>query len=114
MKILTAMVVLMALVIPGGVALAAEGASLEKGKALFNDPGLGTNGKSCNTCHPKGDNIRQAGAKKDLDRIINACITQSIKGKPLDPQSTEMQSLILYIRSLGSQQPAFKKAPVGC
>lgn len=81
-------------------AFAAEGASIDKGKALFNDPKLGTTGKSCNTCHPDGRNIQKAGSKDDLDQIVNSCITRSIKGKALDPQSIDMQSLILYIKSL--------------
>lgn len=27
---------------------------MEKGKAPFNDPNLGTTGASCNSCHPNG------------------------------------------------------------
>ena len=29
-------------------------ASMEKGKALFNDPKLGTSGKACSSCHADG------------------------------------------------------------
>jgi cytochrome c peroxidase len=95
--------------------MAAESASVEKGKALFNDPKLGTTGKSCNTCHPDGKNIQKAGTRSDLDRIVNACITNSIKGKALDPQSIEMQSLILFIKSLAGKQGAQATKPaVGC
>jgi cytochrome c peroxidase len=100
-----------------GVAMvfAGESASAEKGKALFNDPKLGTTGKSCNTCHPDGKNIQKAATRRDLDRIVNACITNSIKGKALDPQSVEMQSLILYIRSLGGKQGGQATKPAaGC
>lgn len=31
-----------------------EAAFLSWGKELFNDPGLGSNGQSCNSCHPGG------------------------------------------------------------
>lgn len=94
-------------------AFAAESPSIDKGKALFNDPKLGTTGKSCNSCHPDGKGTQKAADKADLDRIINACITHSIKGNALDPNSTEMQSMILYIKSLGAKQPAAKPS-VGC
>lgn len=104
--------IVLATVVGVNIVFAVEGASIEKGKALFNDPKLGTTGKSCNTCHPDGKNIQKAGTKSDLDQIVNGCITHSIHGKALDPKSIEMQSLILYIKSL---QPAAKtKPPVGC
>lgn len=90
-------------------------ASVEKGKALFNDPKLGTTGKSCNDCHPNGKGTEESGAKADLPRIVNACITASIKGKEIDEKSMEMQSMVMYIKSLGTGgKPAKKKAAVGC
>jgi cytochrome c peroxidase len=100
-----ALIFLITLVTVVGISFvfAAVGASIDKGKALFNDPKLGTTGKSCNTCHPDGQNIQRAGTKSGLDSIINGCITHSIKGKALDPQSIEMQSLILYIKSLDAK-----------
>ena len=109
-------VMLAVLVIAMGVGLAfamQNEASVEKGKALFNDPKLGTTGKSCNDCHTGGKGLDNAGAKSDLERIINSCITHSIKGKTLDPKSVEMQSMVLYIKSFG-QKPAGKKPAVGC
>jgi cytochrome c peroxidase len=89
-------------------------ASVEKGKILFNDPKLGTTGKSCNDCHTDGKGLDKAGANSDLERIINSCITKSIKGKALDPKSAEMQSMVLYIKSFGDKKPAAKKPAVGC
>ena len=99
--------------IAAGALSAAENVSLEKGKALFSDPKLGTNGKSCDNCHHDGKGLQQAGNKADLDRIVNACIVHSIKGKALDPKSVEMQSLLLYIKNL-SAKPAAAKPSVGC
>ena len=67
------------LILSVGVALASamqHEASLEKGKALFNDPKLGTTGKSCNDCHTDGKGLDKAGANKDLEKIINSCITK--------------------------------------
>ena len=89
-------------------------ASVEKGKALFNDAKLGTTGKSCNDCHKDGKGLDKAGANTDLERIINSCITNSIKGKALDTKSVEMQSMVLYVKSFGEKKPAAKKPAVGC
>ncbi len=109
-----ALLIVLTLAVGAGIVFAAEGASIEKGKSLFNDPKLGTTGKSCNTCHPEGKNIQKAAARIDLVQIVNGCITNSIRGKALDPQSVEMQSLILYIKSLGIQGAGATKPAVGC
>ncbi len=89
--------------------------TLDKGKALFNDPRLGTNGKTCNDCHKDGSGMEKAAEKKDLESIVNACIRANLKGKALKAKSVEMQSLLLYVRSVGTPgKPAEKKAAVGC
>jgi len=88
----------------------------DKGKALFSDPRLGSTGKSCNDCHAAGKGLEQAGERKDLEQVVNTCITKALKGKARKPKSVEMQSLVLYLKSFGAkkQQPAGKKAAVGC
>ncbi len=78
-------------------------ASVDKGKVLFNDPKLGTTGSSCNDCHQNGKGVEKAGAKPNLVATINQCVTQAIKGKALDEKSIEMQSMVMYIKSLGDQ-----------
>jgi len=94
---------------------AVQGVSIDLGKKLFNDPKLGTAGKSCNTCHTDGKDLSKAGAIDELPAIVNACITRNLKGRALDVNSVEMKSLILYIKSLGQKQPAAApKASVGC
>jgi cytochrome c peroxidase len=110
-------VIFAVLVLSVGVALAfamQHEASVEKGKVLFNDPKLGTTGKSCNDCHTDGKGLDKAGEKSNLEQIINGCITNSIKGKALDPKSAEMQSMVLYIKNFGEKKPAAKKPAVGC
>ncbi len=92
-------------------AFAVQGGSVELGKKLFNDPSLGTTGKSCNTCHTDGKNLSKAGTMKDLAGVVNSCITQNLKGKALDVNSVEMKSMILYIKSLGQKQPADAEEP---
>ena len=81
------------------IAVAEQAGNLDKGKALFNDPKLGTVGKACNDCHQNGKGLENAASKTDLEQIVNGCITRGLKGKPLDVKSPEMQSLVSYIKS---------------
>jgi hypothetical protein len=92
-----------------GTASAADVASLAKGKALFNDPKLGTTRKTCNSCHPGGKGLEEAAAKNNLENVINGCITMPLKGNALDPKSIEMQSLVLYVKSFSEKKPAATK-----
>lgn len=83
--------------------------SADKGKALFNDPALGTNGKTCNDCHKDGAGLGQAGARQDIEKVVNRCIQAALKGKALEPGSAAMQSLVLYLKSLGGGKKAATK-----
>ena len=73
-----------------------------KGKVLFNDPkfGGGTAGVSCNSCHPDGKGLEKAADKKDLEKFVNGCIKNALKGKGIDTKSTEMADMVTYIKSL--------------
>src|SRR5512145_2216672 len=95
----------------GFAAAAHHEASVDKGKALFNDAKLGTNGKSCNDGHQNGKDIEKAAGKKDLELMINTCITKALKGKALDVKSVEMQSMVKYINSFGRDKKAAAKKP---
>ncbi len=117
-------VLLLAALFSAGTA-AGEGASVEKGKMLFNSPELGTTGSSCNTCHAGGRGLEYTANKKQwitegtahdtLEGAVNYFITKALHGKPLDVKSTEMQSLVLYIKSLGEKMPEMQMKPsVGC
>jgi len=119
------LLVILIAVLGTSVAFAA-GASVKKGKALFNDSKLGTAGNSCNTCHPDGKGLEGAGAKKEwktpggahktLEEAVNTCIGMALKGKALDVKSDKMQLLVMYIKSLGEKKPAAKKKKpiMGC
>jgi len=102
MKWMTWMVMVASLtLLVGGLALALEPpASVDKGKALFNDPALGTSGKTCNTCHPNGRGLDEVEGGDYLLETINTCIENPLKGEPLKKDSVAMQSLVLYIESL--------------
>jgi hypothetical protein len=102
-KMKTFIVLFLAVLSTGiGVSWASAAGDPAKGKILFNDTHLGgtTGGRSCNSCHPGGKGLEKAGARNDLPGIINACIENALKGKPLDRKSGKMADLVAYIESL--------------
>ncbi len=98
------------------VSAALAAGSVSKGKALFNDPKFAgaTSGDSCNSCHPGGTGLEQAGGKqefhiagkvqKSLQEAVNACIVYAIKGKAIGPKSEAMQDIVAYIKSIKIQR----------
>lgn len=83
------------------ISMAADAPSAEQGKELFESSKLGTNGKSCSTCHPGGRKLEWAATYDDekLANIVNSCIQKTLKGKPLSPDSDSMKSLLSYIHT---------------
>ena len=83
-----------------------------RGKVLFNDTafGSGTSGLSCNSCHPGGKGLENAGDKTEfsvmdmkqssLEEAINVCIRFPLKGKDIDVKGKDMKDIVAYIRSL--------------
>jgi cytochrome c len=92
----------LSLIVLTSLAMASEGVNPEKGRELFSSKRLGTNGKSCNLCHAKGKGLEKASLYDDreLGTIINQCIMNPLKGKALDPSSSDMKSLVMYVKSL--------------
>jgi len=88
--------------------LAIAAGNVEKGKALFNDPKLGggTAGVSCNSCHPDGKGMEKAADRKDLEKQVNLCIKNALKGKGIDPKSADMADIVAYLTSLKGKAPA--------
>jgi mono/diheme cytochrome c family protein len=88
--------------------LAMAAGDVGKGKALFNDPKLGggTAGVSCNSCHPDGKGLERAADMKGLEKQVNACIKNALKGKGIDPKSAEMADIVAYLKSLKGKTPA--------
>ena len=75
---------------------------------LWNDPKLGTAGVSCATCHPDGmglkaepfpRHMKMANDILTLDQMINFCMTNPMKGKALQWNSTEMTALAAYVKA---------------
>lgn len=75
---------------------------VERGKKLFNSARLGTNGKSCATCHPNGERLEETASYDDgeLVKIINQCIKEMLGGKPPAAKSADMTALAAYVRSV--------------
>ncbi len=98
-------IILVCIFLAGSFSLALAAGDAGKGKILFSDTKLGgaTAGNSCNSCHPGGKGLEKAGARKDLTEVINACIENALKGKPLDLKSSEIADLVAYIKSLGAK-----------
>jgi cytochrome c len=96
-------VALCTLVVAASLAMAAEAPTIEQGRELFNSVNLGTNGKRCASCHPDGRGLGKAAGYEDarLGRIINQCISASLKVWELAPDSGELKSLIMYVHSFG-------------
>lgn len=94
---------------------------VEKGRSLFNDTSLGTNNKSCNSCHPGGENIDGNKEKyiifgktqNSLEDAVNFCIEMALEGKPLDKDSEEMKDMVAYLRSLGTKKKPKKSVMPG-
>lgn len=95
-------IILVCIMLSGSFSIVLAAGDAGKGKTLFSDTKLGggTAGNSCNSCHPGGKGLEKAGARKDLPEVINACIENALKGKPLSLKSSEMADLVAYVKSL--------------
>ncbi len=82
------------------VCFAAEG-NLKNGEKLFSDPQLSgsQNDTACIKCHPGKDAFKSISKDKDLNKIINMCITKPLTGNALKNDSQEMKDLKSYILS---------------
>jgi len=83
-------------------AAATEGPTLAMGQTLFTSTELGNNGKSCASCHPQGKGLEEIDAYDDemLKEMINFCIRDALSGRMFAPDSQELESVLLYLRSL--------------
>jgi len=74
---------------------------LQIGKELFSTP-LGSNRKSCSSCHPDGKGLQQADEYQgeQLREMINFCIRDALKGEMLPLADPRLKQLESYVRSL--------------
>ncbi|QEM70195.1 cytochrome C [Geobacter sp. FeAm09] len=82
--------------------MAAVSPSPERGKELFNSVALGTNGKSCASCHPGGKGLEKSAASdpEKLAKVVNRCIVKALKGKALPSKSPDLASLVSYLKTI--------------
>ncbi len=95
-------------------------AMIEEGYKWFHDPSLGTNGISCDMCHPDAADTHPETYPKfqiQLKRIallrdmINWCIENPMEGKPLkedDPRMKAMEAYIIWARANQDPRPQAK------
>ena len=93
-------VVLLAALLSAASAAAQD--PVERGKTLFNSTRLGTNGKSCATCHAEGSKLKETASYDDgeLVKVINHCIKEALAGKAPSAYSADMKALVAYIRAV--------------
>ena len=79
---------------------------VKKGRQVFTDPNLGSNGIVCAQCHPNGANThpetypkfqKQLGRVAVMWEMINWCIRNPLEGKDLAADSAEMIAIQAYI-----------------
>lgn len=80
--------------------------AVKKGRQVFTDPKLGSNGVVCAQCHPNGANThpetypkfqKQFGRVTAMWEMVNWCIRNTLEGKNLAADSPEMIALQAYI-----------------
>jgi cytochrome c len=83
---------------------------VEKGRALWGSPDLGTNGVACGQCHPNAANThpetypkfqKQLGRVVAFREMINWCLQQPLEGQPLgldDPDLIAMEAYATWER----------------
>jgi len=80
--------------------------AVKKGREVFTDPKLGSNGVVCAQCHPNGANThpetypkfqKQLGRVTAMWEMVNWCIRNPLEGKNLPADSPEMIALQAYI-----------------
>lgn len=100
----------------------------EMSEKLWGSTSLGTSGLSCSACHPDGarlkkepfpKHIKMTGDILTMDQMINFCMVNPMKGKPLKWNSQEMTALAAYITAnaresaMSPMNPCDMKNPCG-
>lgn len=78
-------------------------ADITAGEKLFQATALGSNGKSCKSCHAQGQGLENLADydSEVLRGLINICVEDALKGKPFPEKAQELGDLEEYIRQLG-------------
>ncbi len=85
---------------------AEQEAVVKKGRALWTDGKLGTNGVACAQCHPNAANThpetypkfqKQLGKVAQLWEMVNWCIRNPLEGKDLAADDPKMTAMLAYV-----------------
>ncbi len=97
----TALILSCILVLSVTVVCFATDGDVERGKKLFSDPQLSgsSNNTACIKCHQENDAFKSISKEKDLNKIINMCITKPLAGNALENNSQDMKDLKSFIQS---------------
>jgi len=98
------MIIVCMLLFPISVAIGSS--DPDTGEKYFYDTSLGTNGKSCASCHADGKGLEEAGDydMSALKEIINFCIRDALKGKMLPADDPKLAEIEKYIRQFYRKQ----------
>lgn len=78
----------------------------QKGRELWTDPKLGSNGVVCAQCHPNAANThpetypkfqKQLGKVAQLWEMINWCIRNPLEGENLAADDPKMTAMLAYV-----------------
>lgn len=95
--------------------------AVKRGKQLFNDTSLSTNGRSCSGCHQNAQSFgpgfktpyphaamnskaRFGVDKLQLDEVIQVCLQGPLKNVPLEwgsPEQVDLTTYLLKVQSTG-------------
>ena len=98
-------------IIKSEIARAAEQAALERGRQIYLDENLGTNGLSCNSCHPNGAETRAEayprykhvlGTMATISMTHNFAVVNENRGKKWELGSKDANALTLYVTFLAN------------
>lgn len=79
---------------------------VKKGRGLFTDAKLGTNGVVCAQCHPNAANThpetypkfqKQLGKVAAMWEMVNWCIRNPLEGKNLAADDPRMTAILAYV-----------------
>lgn len=96
-------------------------AIINRGRQLFNDPKLSTNGRSCGSCHTNIDSFgnrfrspyphaamnssaRFGVERMNLDEVIQVCMQGPMRNIPLEwgsPEQAELTTYLLKVQASG-------------
>lgn len=85
---------------------AEQDAVVKKGRALWTDGKLGTNGVACAQCHPNAANThpetypkfqKQLGKVSQMWEMVNWCIRNPLEGQDLKADDPKMTAILAYV-----------------